>query len=197
MEHSPKVNLYRTAALETIAYVKQHLPWGASNKVPSGVVAAIEYPVTFVKNRSNERSVEAELRQIGAAARTAGHPFIRGSPRMEKQMIETWSKWGLKSGVGNCGVQSAMAFVRLRDHWKVFPLEWMQLADADHGFVIVGRDSQTSSGSPRTWNDETICCDPWHGSVQKANVYPVIHGHRIQLMYRLESAVTPTNQTPG
>ncbi|HWU76352.1 MAG TPA: hypothetical protein VN043_07595 [Rhodanobacter sp.] len=198
-----KVDLYRAAALDASAFVRHHLPFGASNKVPLGTPLYASNPLLFSVGESlfavklgyqqwTMHVAHGELTRIGSAARAAGHPFVRGTPRLQKQLIETWSALGLKYGVGNCGVQSAMAFVRLRDHGKVFPLDWMQFADADHGFVIVGRDSGTSSASPKAWNDEAICCDPWHGSVEQANVYKVIHGHRIQLMYRLESAGVAT-----
>lgn len=180
-----KVDFYRTAALEARTYVNHHLPFGPSNKIPDRLS---EIPGAWVCSLGLQMSIKRDVERQGTAARVAGYPYQRGSGRLTRQMIEIWSKWGLKDGCGNCGVQSAMAFVRLRDHSKAFPLDWMQIAGGDHAFVIVGRKSQTEPGAPATWNDEAIVCDPWHDAVEQANAYSGLREKRVELMYRQESA---------
>jgi hypothetical protein len=70
-------------------------------------------------------------------------------------------------GCGNCGEQSAIAFMWLLRR-GIRPLEWMRFTDADHAFVVIGR-AWTSSldwDVPK-WGPFAVVCDPW-----KKKAYP-------------------------
>lgn len=122
-------------------------------------------------------------------------PLLQREPDKRKRRdaiaraeVESAAYWGKQWGCGNCGVQSAMAFVRLRDFWKLFPLDWMQLKHGDHGFVIVGRDKDTDPAWPRTWNGDAVLCDPWHGFAGRMSAQSSLCSSELELILRQESA---------
>jgi len=101
--------------------------------------------------------------------------------------VESAAYWGKQWGCGNCGVQSAMAFVHLRDVCKLFPLDWLQLKHGDHGFVVIGRDHGTNPSTPHHWNNEAVLCDPWNDTACRMNESSLRHSE-LQLIYRHEPA---------
>ena len=129
-----------------------------------------------------------ESRREGRAAQAAGHPYAKGTRRMTKALMEIFAKEALRFHCGNCGAQSALAFVRLRDYWKVFPLDWVQVKNGDHGFVVIGRDAHTDPSNMATWNGDAIVCDPWRDVVQAVKDYAAAHATTLELIYRQESA---------
>lgn len=188
---------YLAAALGTRAYVKANLFLGASNDWKFyanslAIFGPVGGQVAIVNgwgvHLAQQRAIMNDSTAEGNAARNAGHPYRRGSRRLTKAMMDIWSREGLRFHCGNCGVQSAVAFVRLRDHWKVFPLDWIQVKDGDHGFVVLGRDASTDAADPATWNDEAVVCDPWRDLVQPAKACTAIRGATLELVYRQESA---------
>ncbi len=192
---------YREAAMGTLAYVKQKLTFGASNKLDFYTKAAKMELTSSIRGLGMawgalglgshlgvQRGILRESERVGQEAQAAGQPYIKGTQRFKRAQIEIFARQGLQYRAGNCGVQSAVAFVRLRDHWKVFPLDWVQLKNGDHGFVVVGRDGETDVSDPATWNDEAVICDPWRGVVQTARAYSGSSREVLELLYRRQSA---------
>jgi hypothetical protein len=67
-------------------------------------------------------------------------------------------------GCGNCGEQSAMAFLFLKDR-GIRPLDWMEATNFDHAFVVVGRAEGSKDTDIKTWGPAAVVCDPWWGEV--------------------------------
>jgi hypothetical protein len=191
---------FRTAAMEAKTYVKTRLYFGASNDwkfywdASKGGLPGLAWAgVALESHLLLQGTVLFDSRSKGRAAEKAGRPYLKGSRRLTQALLDIWAKDGLRYGCGNCGVQSAVAFVRLRDHWKVFPLDWVQVKGGDHGFVVVGRDKKTDPSNPATWNEEAVICDPWRGIVQMARACSAIRGLVLELMYRQESVTDLPN----
>ncbi len=192
---------YREAALGTLAHVKQHLFYGASNSLDlykKVIELEATLPVKGVglawgaaglwNHVGVQRGTLQESNRVGREAEAAGRPYARGSQRLNKTLMEIMARQGLHHHAGNCGVQSAVAFVRLRDHWKVFPLDWVQLKSGDHGFVVIGRDGETEVSNAATWNDDAVICDPWRNTVEDARAYSSSRTEVLELLYRQQSA---------
>jgi len=196
---SVEANPYLTAALGARAYVKSRLFLGASNdwefyKKAAGMGTILPgldlawVGTGLASHVGLQVNVWLDSRREGRAAQAAGHPYIKGTRRMRKAQLEIFAREALRYHCGNCGAQSALAFVRLRDHWKVFPLDWVQVKNGDHGFVVVGRSAKTDPSNMATWNDDAIVCDPWRDVVQPVKAYAAAHTGVLELIYRQESA---------
>lgn len=64
-----------------------------------------------------------------------------------------------KNKCGNCGENSALAFMWLYDQ-GVRPLDWMNLGSADHAFVVIGR-KPGAAANWQAWGKDAVVCDPW------------------------------------
>jgi peptidoglycan hydrolase-like protein with peptidoglycan-binding domain len=64
-----------------------------------------------------------------------------------------------KNKCGNCGENSALAFMWLYDQ-GVRPIDWMNLAEADHAFVVIGRKPGKATDW-KGWGPDAVVCDPW------------------------------------
>ena len=87
--------------------------------------------------------------------------------------IKTIADVAQKNGCGNCGEFSAVAFMYLYKK-GVRPLDWMQLTDADHAFLVIGRASGNENDLD-SWGRFAAVCDPWgQGFTGKADqgTYP-------------------------
>lgn len=82
--------------------------------------------------------------------------------------IERLAKFARKHGCGNCGEQSAVAFMYLYQ-MKIRPLDRMSLGPkvkgngVDHAFVVIGR-AGTKTGKLTDWDKwgpKAVVCDPW------------------------------------
>lgn len=197
---------YREAATGVLAYVRQHLHFGASNKLDfylraSALESALPIPglgmlwgaAGLWNHLEVQRGILRESGRLGQQAQAAGRPYLKGTQRFKRAQIEIFARQGLRHHAGNCGVQSAVAFVRLRDHWKVFPLDWVQLKNGDHGFVVIGRDRDTDVANPATWNAAAVICDPWRNTVQTAHDYSSRRSEVLELLYRQQSASDLSN----
>lgn len=67
---------------------------------------------------------------------------------------------GRKAKCGNCGELSALAFIFLYDN-GVRPLDWMEIKNGDHNFVLIGRKKTRDITDPRTWGARCVVSDPW------------------------------------
>lgn len=129
-------------------YVDDKIDIGASNKPGPGMIARLLCAGgTFSKGELRQK-VDDDLATVA-------------NPGWE-HVLEFSARWAKHYGCGNCGEQSAMAFVYLRQQ-NVFPLDWYQVDDFKHAFVIIGRDPLSSVRDYRTWGGEAVVCDPWRG----------------------------------
>ncbi|MEM5585458.1 hypothetical protein WNZ15_23580 [Roseibium sp. AS2] len=81
--------------------------------------------------------------------------------------MRTYAALALKNKCGNCGEFSAAAFIYLYDR-NIRPLEWCGLLDADHAFVIIGRNAGDPSNYS-AWGDVSAICDPWAQGFRKGD----------------------------
>lgn len=199
MQASLETDRNRTAAFGARAYVKSRLFLGASNDLKfyekgaqiggvSPILGMAWVDAGLASHVGLQVGVWLESKREGTAAQASGHPYIKGTRRMTKALMEIFAKEALRFHCGNCGAQSALAFVRLRDYWKVFPLDWVQVKNGDHGFVVIGRDAHTDPSNMATWNDDAIVCDPWRDVVQTVKAYAATYAKTLELMYRQQSA---------
>jgi hypothetical protein len=138
------VRSYVDVAQEAVDYVKSKMTVGALNKVPDVWKSKGESIVCVLAERSVTKQYESV--RIDHYLR-----FVAGAAEA--------------TGCGNCGEQSATAFVYLLDH-GVRPPDWMALQDpGDHAFVVIGRLRNSIESEPETWGDRAIVCDPWKGKV--------------------------------
>jgi hypothetical protein len=72
--------------------------------------------------------------------------------------IRTLSNLVAKYSCGNCAELTAAAFIHLHK-LNVRPLDYMVLDGADHAFVVIGREADTSDWSK--WGKSAVVCDPW------------------------------------
>jgi hypothetical protein len=72
--------------------------------------------------------------------------------------IRTLSNLVTKYSCGNCGELAAATFIHLHK-LNVRPLDYMVLDGADHAFVVIGREADTSDWSK--WGKSAVVCDPW------------------------------------
>ncbi len=87
-----------------------------------------------------------------------------------KQMLgflRTLGSLAVKNKCGNCGEFSAAAFMYLYDR-NIRPLDWCGLKDADHAFVIIGRNAGDASDYT-SWGNTAAICDPWAQGFRKGD----------------------------
>ncbi len=168
----------KNAAIQTKLYVQKKMDIGSSNKFGDNL-GGLTLPVWCVSETRDQivrdlKSQAAEIKRLGIDP--------------NKAIVETWARHARDMGCGNCGEQSALAFVQLRDVWKVSPLDWMQVGSWAHGFVAIGRISATNAARIGTWNPEAVVCDPWRGFARPAKDATYLVGEEIKVIYRIESA---------
>ena len=140
---------YLGRAQEAVSYVRSKMTVGASNKIPD-VLGSFGMSLLCVPA---ERSVTAESQSDKML------PYMR--------VIATAAEG---TGCGNCGEQSATAFIYLFDH-GIRPLDWMALQDpGDHAFVVIGRIAGSNETDPNTWGASAVVCDPWRGQVYRPDL---------------------------
>jgi hypothetical protein len=184
METILELHRYLSAAVQTVNYVEFKMDIGPSNKLPQSYWG---WPArTLCVAESRKQMYQDLKRQTPALKRSGADPM--------KAKIETWANWAASYGCGNCGEQSAVAFVQLRDIWKIFPIDFMQTNDLSHAFVVLGRIGITNPAAMATWNAEAVVCDPYYGEAIEAASCARLRGKKIQLIYRDEG---PVMREPG
>lgn len=177
-----QISRYIMAAQETIKYVDKVMDIGTTNKFIPNLWG---FPARMACVWKQTELIQKDIREQMPLLRREPADKQRGA--IARTEVEAAATWGKHFGCGNCGVQSAMAFVRLRDFWKVLPLDWMQLKYGDHAFVVIGRDSRITASSPSQWNDDVVLCDPWKGVAGRMKDQSSLCRKELDLMYRLES----------
>jgi hypothetical protein len=164
------------AAIQVEHYVRKTIDIGASNRFEdnlSGLLLPVECVSTLREDIVKDLKSQAK-------------DVIRLGLDPLKVYVETWAAHAKALGCGNCGEQSALAFVQLRDVWKVSPLDWMQVGNWSHGFVVIGRIATTNPAKIETWNPEAVVCDPWKHYARPAKDAKYLVGELIEIVYRPE-----------
>jgi hypothetical protein len=156
-----KYNL--SAAQIANQYVKSKMTIGASNKMRWDFPVAWQCSGSLINKGAMREQVDID---VLAASKAAPKPKTRLQLTYQAQRIilEKSAAAAEQFGCGNCGEQSAIAFVYLRRQ-KTFPLDWMEVNDYEHAFVIIGRKRGSDTTDARTWGDEAVICDPWRDVV--------------------------------
>lgn len=92
--------------------------------------------------------------------------------RSPLEFIEAHVIRALKNRVGNCGENSAYAFLLLMEYQDIDPSIEIKLErcayqqvpneDRDHAFVVLNR-TVGNLNNISSWNDDAVICDPWVG----------------------------------
>jgi hypothetical protein len=168
-------------AQEIVAKVRSMLDIGAANQPTSGP-AQVE-----CVNR---------LRKF-----TAPDIQFRGAFFWSVGDLRTIADRAIRSRCGNCGEQSAIAFMMCVES-KIEPIDYMQCAgpNEDHAFLVIGRreDSDPSRYDAR-WGKDAVVCDPWMNAAYPCSQMSVqlISRSRSFLFeskcrYRTVNGLTPT-----
>jgi hypothetical protein len=73
--------------------------------------------------------------------------------------------------MGNCGEHALVALHYLKKHQKSSTAEFVCMTNADHNFVVIGRDPKSSLTDSSTWKS-AIVCDPWAHQIYPASELP-------------------------
>jgi len=163
------------AAVDTNRFVASKMDIGTSNKFLPNFWGA---PARVMCVAESRRQIVGDLARQGTGIRDGGLDPM-------KAMVDTWAHWARHFGCGNCGEQSAMAFVYLRDIKGIRPLEWMQIGDFVHGFVVINRDAATKEADASTWNASAVVCDPYKADAGSVSNFAWLRGAPIKVLYRL------------
>jgi hypothetical protein len=175
---------YERAGKEAVAYVKRALTLGSTNNMSDFIRSPMGGGTRWVASAGAQALAG---QRINASLKAAG-PMPRNDPRFGITLVETWSKEALTARAGNCALQAAVAFTYLRDK-RIFPIDYMKLGgQADHGFVIMGRDGKSDLANFAEWTGgSSMICDPWRGQVGAAGMLAVWYGKTaVDLVARLE-----------
>jgi hypothetical protein len=98
---------------------------------------------------------------------------------------------------GNCGEQSALAFMYLLNK-GVSPLDIMCVVGRDHNYVVIGRENEDEGEGfgPINWGANAVICDPWYGKFYRAGDMSWQLGTKKlhwRSVYRLSGAYSPVN----
>jgi hypothetical protein len=78
----------------------------------------------------------------------------------ELQDIQILRDLAEEHGCGNCVELTAMTFMYLYN-LNIGPLDFMALDNADHAFVVIGRNRDDVDTVGRNWDKSAVVCDPW------------------------------------
>ena len=138
---------YLFQAKRAVLYVQSKMTVGASNKLGDELQS---FGGSFVCVLA-ERSVDKE-----------------NSGSSLEVTVARWAAMSESTGCGNCGEQSAIAFMYLRGRC-VRPLEYMHFTNHDHAFVVLNRAKGSDETKPGTWGAGSVVCDPWKSSAYMAS----------------------------
>lgn len=133
-------------AQQAVRYVQEYISVGAGNKLgdvigTGGSVLSCVADARDARGKNNITSLEG----------------IRFIARQTE-----------RTGCGNCGEQSAIAFMFLYER-KVLPLDIMAVKGRDHNYVVIGRAFDEGTGmGVAGWGEDAVVCDPWKGKAYLA-----------------------------
>ena len=156
-----KYNL--SAAVIANQYVKSKMTIGASNKLRVDFPRAWACSGSAINIGAMRKQTDRDLIAAAGTLPKTNNPMLQEHQKQHLILEKTVAN-AEAYGCGNCGEQSAIAFAFLRRQ-KTFPLDWMEVDDYKHAFVIIGRRRGSDTTDYRTWGDEAVVCDPWRGVV--------------------------------
>jgi hypothetical protein len=149
-------NQYIVHAKAAVQYVKSYMKVGAANKASDIIGSRLGSPIAVSDMRGEADSLMYD-----------GDSWLAFRGPHNKVDVRAWL--AKEHGAGNCGEQSALAFVYLRER-GVFPLDWCQFLKPhrDHAFVILNAKAEIRSNNFSEWSKGAVLCDPWGGRVEEA-----------------------------
>lgn len=166
-------------------FVKSKITLGSSNNIlnPLGWITP-EWKFSLAEQSIVSICVDQLRTNASSKAKTSNADLIN------KYLI--YADQAEKSGCGNCGEQSALAFAWLMRH-RAVPVEIMKVTNGDHAFCVLNRDSRTDPAHPDQWNEESVYCDPWRSLISYGRQMSVVNRRNKQgfgsLKYHFESVV--------
>lgn len=149
-----KQNLVHARA--AIEHVREHIEYGAANRWDDLVASGGRSIMCVLSTRVAFYAAGDDLKSpIWLNGRVPDDLFKRA-------VLAT------VGGCGNCGEQSAVAFVFLFDR-RVSPIHYMLKGDGSHAFIAIGVDSRANEMNPSTWGKGAVVCDPWNNVAYPAN----------------------------
>jgi hypothetical protein len=137
-------------AEHALKVVADAMTWGAQDKFQD-VATSFLYTGLLI------RDVYAEEDKLTARG-LRGKDYIYGAAAIAQLY-----------GCGNCAEQSAIAF-RFLDQHRIKPLDYMQRANGDHAFVVIGRAAGSDEAEySAAWGPAAVVCDPWKGEAYEAS----------------------------
>ena len=170
---------YLNAGREAVAYVKSKVRAGAANnpfKLQSSIAGQL-------------RAMDALLKTRRGEDQTMDAKFV--NPADGLRVAQAVAENAERYGGGNCGEQSAVAYIFLRRR-AVFPIDWVQFKDKDHAFVIIGRSSAGAYAPEdipqQPWFQDAVICDAyWNKCEFWSNVIQEYKPSRITSIHHQES----------
>jgi hypothetical protein len=125
-----------------LSYVRRYMTIGASNKI-----------VDVIGSLGESKSCVAKLKSEYASGRNFAnwHDAVAECARL-----------GRLRGCGNCGEQSAIAYMFFWDN-AMQPVDWIKVNDVDHNFTLLGCAKGAGSDKSR-WGRRCVVVDPWNGT---------------------------------
>lgn len=126
----------------TLSYVRRYMTIGASNK-----------PVDLLASFGESYFCVDKLKSDYAS----GPSF-----KNWHDAVAECARLGRARGCGNCGEQSAIAYMFLWNN-GMLPVDWIKVNGVDHNFTLLG--CRRGAGSDKTrWGSRCVVVDPWNGT---------------------------------
>jgi hypothetical protein len=158
-----KAGYYLSAAVIANQYVKNKMTIGASNKLRPDFWRAWKCSGSAVNTGEMRLYVDKQIQQAVDSDTSEASDFVNAL-KFQKLYLEKSAEGAELYGCGNCGEQSAIAFMYLKRQ-NTLPLDWMQVNNYQHAFVIIGRAPRSDTRNPASWGDDAVICDPWRDVV--------------------------------
>jgi hypothetical protein len=127
---------------------------------------AFQYTMTVIEGSSNRLSTQEKTTEKGKSIIKRVN-LMRKIPLQEKEYSREWieeiAALALKYAVGNCCEKACTVFNYIYEdpEFNCSNLELFNNPFFDHFFTVLNRNPNTDPADPRTWNVDTIICDPW------------------------------------
>ena len=157
-----KAGFYLSSAVIANEYVKKKMTIGASNKLRVDFWKAWKCSGSLIQTGEMREHVDREV--VAAFETETVTTNLEYRIKSQRIYLEKSAEAAQAYGCVNCGEQSAIAFVYLRQQ-NIFPLDWMEVDGYKHAFVIIGRRRGSDTENWATWGNEAVICDPWRDVV--------------------------------
>jgi hypothetical protein len=177
MANGKSISSYVTAANYACAHVRNMVPQGANNSGSQKLFRQI--PVYgWIKTQN-----------IIANARDGYEEAKRRGELKEgdwKTYIELMARTAIQIKAGNCGEQSSVAFMYLKEA-GIRPIEYFEYTDRDHAFLILNRRAGTDIANFAEWSENAVVCDPWRDATGVAGMLALWYrSTKVVSRYRLD-----------